>query len=65
MMDKDVRYSIFAKYNFPEYPIYEGAAVQSDGDTPIPRQTFGATAANYGKVLSADYIASVSAENQK
>lgn len=65
MMDKNVRYSIFAKYNFPEYPIYEGAAVQSDGDTPIPRQTFGATAANYGKVLSADYIASVSAENQK
>ena len=65
MMDKGVRYDIFAKYNFPEYPIYEGAALQSDGDTTIPRQTFGATAANYGEVLSADYLASVSEENQK
>ncbi len=65
MMDKGVRYNIFAKYNFPEYPIYNGAALQSDGDTTIPRQTFGGTAANYGKVLSADYIASVSEENQK
>lgn len=65
MMDKEVRYNIFAKYNFPEYPLYKGAAVQSDGDTPIPRQTFGATAADYGKVLSEDYIASVSEENLK
>ena len=65
MMDRGVRYNIFAKYNFPDYPIYKGAAVQGDGDTAIPRQTFGATAANYGKVLSADYLASVSAENQK
>ena len=65
MMGKEVRYNIFAKYNFPEYPLYKGAAVQSDGDTPIPRQTFGATAADYGKVLSEDYIASISEENLK
>ena len=65
MMDKGVRYSIFAKYNFPEYPLYKGAAVQSDGDTPIPRQTFGATAANYGKILSEEYIATISDENLK
>ena len=65
MMDREVRYNIFAKYNFPDYPLYKGAAVQSDGDTPIPRQTFGATAANYGKVLSEDYIATISAENLK
>jgi pimeloyl-ACP methyl ester carboxylesterase len=65
MMDKGVRYNIFAKYNFPEYPLYEGSAIQSDGDTPIPRQTFGATAANYGEVLSEDYIASISEENLK
>ena len=65
MMDKGVRYNIFAKYNFPEMPLYAGAAVQSDGDTPIPRQTFGATAADYGKVLSEDYIASIPAENLK
>ena len=66
MMDNNlVRYNIFAKYNFPEFPIYEGATVQSDGDTPLFRQTFGATAANYGEVLSDKYLASVSAENQK
>ena len=65
MMDREVRYNIFAKYNFPDYPLYKGAAVQSDGDTPIPRQTFGATAANYGKVLSEDYIATISEENLK
>jgi hypothetical protein len=65
MMDKGVRYNIFAKYNFPEYPIYKGSAIQSDGDTPIPRQTFGATAANYGDVLSDKYIASISQENLK
>ena len=65
MMDKGVRYNIFAKYNFPEYPIYKGSAIQSDGDTPIPRQTFGATAANYGEVLSKEYIATISDENLK
>ena len=65
MMEKGVRYNIFAKYNFPDYPLYEGAAIQGDGDTAIPRQTFGATAANYGKVLSEDYIASISEENLK
>lgn len=65
MMNKGVRYNIFAKYNFPDYPLYKGAAVQGDGDTAIPRQTFGATAADYGKVLSSKYLASVSEENQK
>ena len=65
MMNKGVRYNIFAKYNFPEYPLYKGAAIQSDGDTPIPRQTFGATAANYGKVLTEDYIATIPEENLK
>ena len=65
MMEKGVRYNIFAKYNFPDYPLYEGAAIQGDGDTAIPRQTFGATAANYGKVLGDDYIASISEENLK
>ncbi|MBR5826820.1 MAG: hypothetical protein IKY78_07020 [Clostridia bacterium] len=65
MTDKGVRYNIFAKYNFPDYPLYKGAAVQGDGDTAIPRQTFGATAADYNKVLSEKYLSSVSEENQK
>lgn len=65
MISKGVRYNIFAKYNFPDYPLYKGAAVQGDGDTSIPRQTFGATAANYGKVLSDDYISAMSEESKK
>ena len=65
MMNKGVKYNIYAKYNFPDYPLYKGAAVQGDGDTAIPRQTFGATAADYGKVLSNKYLASVSEENLK
>lgn len=65
MMNKGVRYNVFAKYNFPEYPIYVGSTIQSDGDTPIPRQTFGATAADYGEVLSEEYIATISEENLK
>lgn len=65
MREAGVRYNVFAKYNFPDFPLYKGAAVQGDGDTAIPRQTFGATAANYGKVLSKEYIRSVSAENRK
>lgn len=65
MRKNGVRYNIFAKYNFPDYPIYKGAAVQGDGDTAIPRQTFGATAANFGKVLSKAYLDSVSPENSK
>lgn len=65
MIGRGVRYNIFAKYNFPDYPLYEGAAVQGDGDTAIPRQTFGATAADYGKVLDEKYLSSVSKENQK
>ncbi len=65
MMGKGVRYNIFAKYNFPDYPLYKGAAIQGDGDTSVPRQTFGATAANYGDVLSDKYIASISEKNLK
>ena len=65
MMSRGVRYNVFVKYNFPEYPIYEGAAIQSDGDTPVPRQSFGATAANCGDVLSDKYIESISEENLK
>ncbi|MBQ8782577.1 MAG: hypothetical protein IJZ57_02250 [Clostridia bacterium] len=65
MKEAGINFNIFVKYNFPEFPLYEGSATQGDGDTSVYRQSFGATAADYGKVLSEDYIASVSDENMK
>ncbi len=65
MKEAGINFNIFVKYNFPEFPLYEGSATQGDGDTSVYRQSFGATAADYGKVLSEDYIASVSEENLK
>ncbi len=65
MKEAGINFNIFVKYNFPEFPLYEGSSAQGDGDTSVYRQSFGATAADYGKVLSEDYIASVSEENQK
>lgn len=65
MKEAGINFNIFVKYNFPEFPLYEGATTQGDGDTSVYRQSFGATAADYDEVLSEDYIASVSDENQK
>lgn len=60
-----VNFYIFAKYNFPEMPFYEGAQAQGDADTTVYRQSFGGTASDYGKVLSESYLSSVPAEAQK
>lgn len=56
---KGINFYVFAKYGFPEYPISKGAAHQSDGNTSVYKQSFGATAADFGKVLSEEYIASL------
>ena len=50
-----IDFFIIAKYNFPDYPLYEGATAQSDGNTTVVRQSFGATCAEYGKSFPADY----------
>lgn len=65
MKDAGINFYIFAKYNFPEFPLYEGATAQSDADTTVYRQSFGATTADYNEVLSDEYLASVSPENMK
>ncbi len=57
--EKGINIYTFTKYGFPEYPLYEGARTQSDGDTPLARQSFGATCADYGEVLSEEYISSM------
>ena len=65
MEQAGINFYIFAKYNFPEFPLYEGATVQGDADTSVYRQSFGATCADYNEVFSEDYLASVSPENMK
>lgn len=51
-----VNFCIFAKYGFPEIPVYEGATAQSDSSTTLYRQSFGARSAAYGKILDEQYI---------
>lgn len=65
MKEAGINFNIFVKYNFPEFPLYEGSTTQGDGDTSAYRQSFGATAADYNEILSEDYLASVSEENKK
>lgn len=65
MKDAGINFYIFAKYNFPEFPLYEGATAQGDADTTVYRQSFGATCADYNEVFADEYLASVSSENMK
>lgn len=54
-----VGFNIFVKYDFPDFPVYEGASCQGDGTTSAVRQGFGGTYALYGETLSEEYIASL------
>ena len=60
-----INFYIFAKYNYPEIPLYEGATAQGDADTTVLRQSFGGTASEYDTVLSQEYLDGVSQENLK
>lgn len=60
MLDRmGIDFYIISKYNFPDLPLYEGATALSDGNTKVVRQSFGATCAEHGGVLSKKYIASL------
>lgn len=59
LKEKGIDFHIFVKYDFPDYPIYEGATAQGDGTTSAVRQGFGGTYADFGEVLSEKYIASL------
>lgn len=54
-----IDFYMISKYNFPDFPLYEGATALSDGNTTVKRQSFGATCADYGEVLSDRYIDSL------
>lgn len=65
MKEAGINFYIFVKYNFPEFPLYEGATTQSDADTSVYRQSFGATCADYNEVFTQEYLDSVSPEKMK
>lgn len=56
LKEKGVEFMIVAKYNIPCIPIYDNAAAQSDIYVETSVLSFGCTAANYGEVLSDEYI---------
>lgn len=57
--------SVVSKYNLPLPPLFAGCNKMSDGVAETCYTSFGATAADYGKTLSADYIANMSEEDKK
>lgn len=59
LKEKGIDFHIFVKYNFPDYPIYEGSNAQGDGTTSAVRQGFGGDYAPYGEIFSEDYLASL------
>jgi hypothetical protein len=56
LQEKGINFYIFTKYGFPDFPLYEGATNQSDGYTSVKKQSFGAVSADFGEVLSEEYI---------
>ena len=50
---------LIGKYNTPNLPVYESAGQQGDLMADTCKGTFGATCADYGQVLSEEYIASI------
>lgn len=59
LKEKGIDFYIIVKYNFPDYPIYEGASCLGDGNTSCVRQAFGGEYADYGTVFSQEYIDSL------
>ncbi len=57
--EQGIDFYMVSKYNFPDFPVYEGATALADGTTTVIRQSFGATCAEHGEVLSDSYINSL------
>ncbi|MBR5438503.1 MAG: hypothetical protein IKV21_06260, partial [Clostridia bacterium] len=56
LQNEGINFYNFTKYGYPDMPLYEGATVQSDSTTSVPRQSFGAEASDYGTTFSPEYI---------
>ena len=59
LQSKGINFYIFTKYGYPDMPLYEGAANESDSTTSVPRQSFGAECADYGETFSKEYFDSL------
>ncbi len=57
--------SVISKYNIPLPPLFADCNKMSDGVAETTYTSFGATTADFGETLSADHIASMSAEDKK
>ena len=57
--EKGIDFQILVKYNFPDYPLYNGATGMSDGNTLCVRQGFGGEYADFNTEFSDKYIASL------
>lgn len=51
-----MKLSVIAKYNTPQYPLYEGANAQSDNSNSLYRMSFGGTASPIDKTLPDSYL---------
>ncbi len=64
-LSSDIEIDVISKYNLPLPPIFADCNTTSDGFAESYYTSFGATAADFGKTLSADYIAAMPEANKK
>lgn len=58
MQSAGVEVAAICKYGFRGYPLYENSDALTDGDTTVPKQSFGATCSAYNSTLDGSYIES-------
>ena len=56
LYDKGVRFAVFAKYGKVTFPLFEDSEITGDVRGTVIDASYGATAVEYGKTLSKDYI---------
>lgn len=64
-IDSGIDIMIITKYNFANFPLSENQLTQSDSTATVSAVSFGAVAADFGKVLDKEYIDSMSDEDKK
>ncbi len=56
MQEKGIDFYVIAKYDVPDYPLYDGSQMMADGFILTYRQAFGGEYADLGKIFSDEYI---------
>ena len=64
-LSEEIDISIISKYNIPLMPVFPDCYNTGDGTAETYLTSFGATAADINKTLSADYISAMSEEDKK